>query len=129
MVKLIELIQAGQDLPFELVNAIIFYAGPCPNAPDEIIGPIGPTTSARMDKFTAVLYEQGLLATIGKGERAKEAKSAIQKYNGKYFTITGGVATLLKNHIKSAKIIAYPELGAEAIYELEVEKLPVMVNI
>lgn len=127
--KLIELIKNKQDLPFKLQNAIVFYAGPCPNMPNEIIGPIGPTTSARMDKFTTVLYEQGLLATIGKGERTQEIKSIIENSKGKYFTVTGGVASLLKSCIKSAKIIAYPELGAEAIYELEVEKLPVMVNI
>lgn len=126
--KLEELITKNKDLPIDIKNAIIFYAGPCPANKNEIIGPIGPTTSARMDKFTPKLYEMGLLATIGKGERNQAVKLAAEKYNGKYFTVTGGVASLLKKSIKSAKIVAYPELGAEALYELEVENFPVMVN-
>jgi len=127
--KLVELIRNNQQLPFDIKNSIIFYAGPCPNMPNEIIGPIGPTTSARMDVYTPELYKVGLLASIGKGERSNDVCEAIRKANGKYFTITGGVASLLKNCVKASKIIAYPELGPEAIYELEVEKLPVMVQI
>ncbi len=126
--KLEQLLNEGKSLPFDIKNAVIFYAGPCPAAENEIIGPIGPTTSARMDKYTPILYENGLLATIGKGERSKEVMDSMKKYGGRYFTVTGGVASLLKTCVKTAKIIAYPELGAEAIYELEVEKLPVMVK-
>ena len=125
--KLFKLLQNNEQLPFKLKNSIIFYAGPCPANETEIIGPIGPTTSSRMDIYTADLYERGLLATIGKGERSEKVIEAIKKNKGKYFTITGGIASLLKNCIKSAKVIAYPELGAEAIYKLDVEKLPVIV--
>lgn len=119
--KLVELIENGEKLPINLENAIIFYAGPCPAAPNEIIGPIGPTTSKRMDKFAPVLYKQGVLAAIGKGNPADEAHKG-----GVYFKATGGVASLLQNCVKSADIAAYEELGAEAIYKLEVEKFPVI---
>ncbi len=127
--KFKELIQNDKELPIDLKNAIIFYAGPCPANENEIIGPIGPTTSARMDEITPYLYFcKGLLATIGKGYRSEDVYVAMKSVHARYFTITGGVASLLKKCVKSAKIIAYEELGAEALYELEVENLPVMVN-
>lgn len=113
--------------PFEIKNSIIFYAGPCPAAPYEIIGPVGPTTSARMDIYTEELLEQGLLATIGKGERSDEIIRAHKKYNAIYFGATGGVASLLGKCVKSSKLIAYPDLGPEAVYELFVEKMPLFV--
>lgn len=126
--KLCELLKNNSTLPIDIKNAIIFYAGPCPASNEEIIGPIGPTTSARMDVYAPVLYKNGLLATIGKGERSQEVIESIEDNNAKYFTITGGVAALLKSCVKSAKVVAYPELGPEAIYELEVEKLPLFVK-
>lgn len=115
--KLVEIIEQGEKLPIELQNAIIFYAGPCPSAPNEIIGPIGPTTSKRMDKFAPILYKNGVLATIGKGERTIN--------EGIYFKSTGGVASLLQKCVKKAELVAFEELGAEAIYKLEVEKFPI----
>jgi fumarate hydratase class I len=114
--------------PFEIKNAIIFYAGPCPAAPNEIIGPIGPTTSTRMDDYTEELLQEGLLATIGKGERREEIIKAHQKHGAIYFTATGGVASLLAQSVKSCKLIAYEDLGPEAIYELYVEKMPLFVD-
>ena len=123
-----ELLSKGKELPFDINNAIIFYAGPCPAAKGESIGPIGPTTSARMDKYTPLMYKNGMLASIGKGERAQDVIAFIRAYGGKYFTMTGGVASLMKSCVKSAKVIAYPELGAEAVYELEVENLPLIVK-
>ncbi|MCR4881172.1 MAG: fumarate hydratase [bacterium] len=123
-----ELLMNGKELPFELKDAIIFYAGPCPAAKGEAIGPIGPTTSARMDKFTPLMYKNGMLASIGKGERSQDVIAFIRAFKGKYFTMTGGVASLMKSCVKSAKVIAYPELGAEAVYELEVENLPLIVK-
>ena len=120
--KLMELLKADLPLPIEIKNSIIFYAGPCPANTNEVIGPIGPTTSSRMDIYTPELYKLGLLATIGKGERSKEVYEVMQQTSGKYFVVTGGVASLLKSCVKSSEIIAYPELGAEAIYELNVEK-------
>ena len=123
-----ELLTNGKELPFDIKNAVVFYAGPCPAADGEVIGPIGPTTSARMDKFTPLMYKNGMLASIGKGERAQDVIAFIRAYKGKYFTMTGGVASLMKSCVKSAKVIAYPELGAEAVYELEVDNLPLIVK-
>lgn len=118
---------ADNKKPFEIKDSIIFYAGPCPAAPNEIIGPVGPTTSARMDVYTEKLLEQGLLGTIGKGERSDEIIQAHQKHNAVYFGATGGVASLLGKCVKSSKLVAYPELGTEAVYELTVEKMPLFV--
>lgn len=127
--KLVEMIKKGENLPFELKNSIIFYAGPCPKKTDEIIGPVGPTTSKRMDKFAPILYENGILATIGKGERSQDVKQSIIDSNSLYFSVQGGVASLLQSCVKSAEIIAFEELGAEAIYKLNVEKLPLKLEL
>ncbi|MFA6990265.1 MAG: fumarate hydratase [Candidatus Gastranaerophilaceae bacterium] len=127
--KLVEMIKNKEKLPFDIKNKTIFYAGPCPAKPGEIIGSIGPTTSSRMDKFSPVLYDNGVIATIGKGERNEDVVNAIKKNKALYFSITGGVAVLLSQKIKKAEIIAFPELESEAIYKLEVEKLPVVVEI
>lgn len=127
--KLVEIIHKKSQLPFELKNAVIFYAGPCPKTENEVIGPIGPTTSKRMDKFAPTLYDNGVLATIGKGSRNNEVKQNISKNKALYFSVQGGVASLLKNCIKSSQIIAFEELGAEAIYKLEIEKLPVKLEL
>lgn len=113
----------------DLKNKIIFYAGPCPPTSSEIIGPIGPTTSARMDKYTDFIYSNGVIATIGKGERSKETIDLIKSYNGRYFVVQGGIACYLSDCVKSSQVIAYDELGTEAIRKLYVEKLPVMVEI
>ena len=126
--KFAEILKKNEKLPFDIKNAVIFYAGPCPASSFEIIGPIGPTTSSRMDLYAPELYSLGLLAVIGKGERSDKVYAAMKKFNGKYFTVTGGIASLLQNCVKSARIIAYPELGAEAVFELEIENLPVIVN-
>lgn len=127
--KLVEIINRKDKLPFDLKNSIIFYAGPCPKNEKEVIGPIGPTTSKRMDKFAPILYENGVLATIGKGKRAFEVEQSIKDNNSLYLSVQGGVASLLQNCIKSAQVVAFEELGAEAIYKLIVEKLPVKVEI
>lgn len=121
--KLVDMIERGEKLPLELnnlENLIILYAGPCPGAPGEIIGPIGPTTSKRMDKFAPILYKHGVLATIGKGDRGIDTDKNV------YFKATGGVASYLKNCVKSCKIVTFEELGPEAIYRLDVEKFPVI---
>lgn len=118
---------ADANKPFEIKNSIIFYAGPCPAKPGEVIGPIGPTTSTRMDSYTEQLLEEGLLATIGKGERSPEVLEAHKKHGAVYLTAIGGVATLLGQCVKSSKLIAYEDLGPEAIYELYVEKMPLFV--
>ena len=127
--RLFELIEKKQELPFNIKDAIIFYAGPCPSAPGEIIGPIGPTTASRMDKFSDKLYDMGLLATIGKGERDNATRKSIISNSGIYFTVPGGVASLLAQKIVSCEVIAFDDLGAEAIYKLKVQDLPLKVEI
>ncbi|MBS4760906.1 MAG: fumarate hydratase [Clostridium sp.] len=127
--KMVEYEKEHGKLPFDIKDKIIFYAGPCPPAPNEIIGPVGPTTSVRMDKFSKFIYSKGLVATIGKGERTKETENIILKHNGKYFTAQGGVACLLADCIKKSEVIAFEELGTEAIRKLYIEKFPVSVEI
>ncbi len=120
--KITDTIKCGGKLPFELKNSIIFYAGPCPKKENEIIGPIGPTTSKRMDSFAPLLYEKGVLAAIGKGKRTIAGGYL-------YFKAAGGVALLYQRCVKSAKLIAYENLGTEAVYELEVVDMPLEVEI
>ncbi len=123
--RLCEMLKEKKSLPIEIKDKIIFYAGPCPTRPNEIIGSIGPTTSERMDKYAKELYKQGLIATIGKGDRSKEIKKIIKLSNRKYFTVTGGIAALLSQKIKKCEVIAFEDLGTEALYKLYVEKFPV----
>lgn len=127
--KLIELIKENKPLPIEIKDKIILYAGPCPSKPGEIIGPIGPTTSSRMDKYAPTLYDMGLLATIGKGERSEEVEEAIKRNSAKYFTLTGGIASLIAQKVTKSEILAFEELGAEALYKIEIGNLPVRVAI
>ena len=126
--RLKSMIDKGEQLPFEIKDSIIFYAGPCPNKPNEIIGSVGPTTASRMDKYAVEFYKKGLLATIGKGERNKEVEKAIKNNNAKYFTVTGGIAALLSDKVKKKEIIAFGDLGAEALYSIEVKRFPVKVE-
>ncbi len=116
--KLVRMLDLGEKLPFDLKNAVIFYAGPCPAKNGEIIGPIGPTTSKRMDKFALVLYKNGVIATIGKGDRT------INGLNALYFKANGGIACVLQDCVKKCELVCFEELGTEAIYKLHVEKLP-----
>ncbi len=122
--KIYELMKRGAKLPFEIKNSIIFYAGPCPNKSDNEMNSIGPTTASRMDKYAAEFYNAGMLASIGKGNRNSETVQIIKQTGAKYFTVTGGIAALLAQRVKSCEIIAYPELGAEAVYKLYAEKFP-----
>jgi fumarate hydratase subunit beta len=126
--RFMETLEKGEDLPFDVKGQVLFYVGPAPARPGYPIGSCGPTTSYRMDKFTPLLYEKGLRGTIGKGKRNQAVKDAIKKYQGVYFVATGGVAALLCKSIKSAKIIAYEDLAAEAVRELVVEDFPVTVG-
>jgi len=127
--KMTETLKRGEELPFNLKNKIIYYVGPCPPIENEIIGPAGPTTAARMDKYTPALMDIGLIGTIGKGKRNDEVISSIKKNKGAYFITTGGTACLLASKIKEASVIAYPELGAEAVYSLKIDNFPVTVAI
>ncbi len=125
--RLVEMIDKNEELPFEIKNKIIFYAGPCPCSENCIVGSIGPTTSARMDKFLPKLLEKGLLATIGKGERTQEATEILKKHNSTYFTMIGGIACYLAEKFTKKEIIAFEDLGAEAIYKFKIENLPLTV--
>ncbi len=127
--RIVETINRGEEPPFILKDAIIFYVGPSPAKPGQVIGSAGPTTSYRMDSYTPFLLEKGLKGMIGKGERSREVKESIVKNQALYFVAVGGAGALLSASIKDAKIIAYPDLGPEAVYQLEVEKFPCYVAI
>jgi len=115
------------DLPFSLEGQVIYYVGPAPTRPGMIIGPAGPTTSCRMDPYTPILLERGLKATIGKGRRGKDVIEAMKKYKAVYFVAVGGAAVLISKKIRRAEIVAYEDLGPEAIYRLDVEEFPLFV--
>ena len=124
--KIIEMAKSGEKIPFQIQNSILFYAGPCPNTPDEISGPIGPTTSKRMDDFAIELYKLGVAATIGKGERSECILNYLTDSGKKYFEIQGGIASYLANCVKSSRVVAFENFGPEAVYELNVENLPLI---
>jgi fumarate hydratase subunit beta len=125
--RLHDLLKEGKPLPINLEGAAIYYVGPAPTKPGYAIGSAGPTTSYRMDPFAPLMHERGLKATIGKGNRNQEVREALKKHKGVYLAATGGVAALIAKSVKSAKIIAYEDLGAEAIRELVVEDFPCTV--
>ncbi len=125
--RLVDLIINGEELPFDLKGAVIYYVGPTPPKPGEPIGSAGPTTSYRMDPYAPILIEHGLKGMIGKGKRNKDVKDACKKYKAVYFGATGGAAALIAKAIKKAEVIAYPELGPEAVRRIEVEDFPVVV--
>jgi fumarate hydratase subunit beta len=125
--RLAEMIRDKEQLPIELQGSIIYYCGPTPSKPGEAIGSCGPTTSSRMDVYTPILLANGLKATIGKGPRTEAVKEALIKYEALYLVATGGVGALLSQAIKSAAVVAFNELGTEAIYKLEVFRFPLIV--
>ncbi len=125
--RLIELLDKGEELPFDLTGQIIYYVGPTPARPGEVIGSAGPTTSGRMDAFAPRLLECGLKGMIGKGQRNAEVKEAIIKHKGVYMAAVGGAAALIAKSIVKSEIIAYEELGPEAIRRLEVVDFPAIV--
>jgi fumarate hydratase subunit beta len=125
--RLVDLINKGEELPFDLKGAVIYFVGPTPPKPGEPIGSAGPTTSYRMDSYSPILIKHGLKGMIGKGKRNKDVIEACKKYKAVYFGATGGAGALLSQRIKKAEVIAYPELGPEAVRKLEVEDFPVVV--
>jgi fumarate hydratase subunit beta len=127
--RLAELIEKGEELPMDIMNQTIYYVGPCPAKPGQVIGSAGPTTSGRMDSYASLLMEHGLKGMIGKGIRNQQVVDSIIKYNAVYFAAIGGAGALLAEAIKEAEVIAFPDLGAEAIYKLRVENFPVIVII
>ncbi|HOO55306.1 MAG TPA: Fe-S-containing hydro-lyase [bacterium] len=125
--RIVSAMNKGEDLPFDLRGQIIYYVGPAPAKPGEIIGSAGPTTSCRMDTFAPVLIEAGLKGMIGKGNRTQGVIDAMKKFRAVYFAAIGGAGALMSGCIKSAEVIAYPDLGPEAVRRLEVEDMPVIV--
>ncbi|WP_243438718.1 Fe-S-containing hydro-lyase [Fundidesulfovibrio soli] len=125
--RLVDSLDKGEALPFDLKGALIYYVGPSPAPPGRPIGSAGPTTSYRMDTYAPRLHALGLKGTIGKGKRSQEVKDAMIANKAAYFGATGGAGALLSLAIKGAKVIAYDDLGPEAIRELTVEKFPLLV--
>ena len=127
--RMFEALQNGEALPLELKNNAIYYMGPSPAREGRVIGSAGPTTSSRMDKYTPALLELGLSCMIGKGKRSKEVKESIVKNGAVYFAAVGGAGALLSRAIIDSEVIAYDDLGTEAIRKLTVKDLPVIVVI
>ena len=125
--RLCEAIDAGQKLPFELEGAVIYFVGPSPSRPGKVIGAAGPTTSSRMDAFSPKLIARGLRAMIGKGYRGGEVRDALKKYGAVHLSAIGGAGALLSRYIVSAEVIAYDDLGTEAVRKLEVVDFPAIV--
>ena len=125
--RLYESIQAGEEIPMELKNNIIYYLGPSPAREGQVIGSAGPTTSSRMDKYTPLLLENGLKGMIGKGKRSNSVIDSMKENTAVYFAAIGGAGALLSKCIKKAEVIAYEDLGTEAIRKLYVENLPAIV--
>ena len=125
--RLAELLERGESLPFDPIGQIIYYVGPTPPPPGRPIGAAGPTTSYRMDKYTPALLATGIKATIGKGPRSNEVVAAIRKYKAVYLAAVGGAGALLANRVLSCEVVAFKELGTEAVRKLEVKDLPVVV--
>ena len=123
------LLEEGRELPLELQDSIIYFVGPTPAKPGQAIGSAGPTTSYRMDAYSPLLIAQGLTGMIGKGRRGEEVVEAMKTHGAVYFGAIGGCGALLSNCIKKAELVAYEDLGAEAIRRLEVEDFPAIVVI
>ena len=127
--RLCELVAQGKELPMDVKDAIIYFVGPTPAKPGQAIGSAGPTTSYRMDAYSPILIEQGLTGMIGKGKRGAEVVAAMKAHGAVYFGAIGGCGALLSKCIKKAEVIAYEDLGAEAIRRMEVEDFPAIVII
>lgn len=127
--KMIELLNQGKELPFEIQNQTIYYVGPCPAKEGQVIGSAGPTTSYRMDAYAPTLIELGQTGMIGKGLRGQNVINAMKEFGAVYFGAIGGAGALMAECIKSQEIIAFPELGAEALRRLKVEDMPLTVII
>jgi fumarate hydratase subunit beta len=125
--RLVEALDKGEKLPLDLTNQTIYYMGPSPAKPGQVIGSAGPTTSGRMDSYAPRLMAAGLKGMIGKGNRTQAVKDAMKKYKAVYFAAIGGAGALISKSIKKAEVIAYEDLGAEAIRRLEVENFPATV--
>lgn len=127
--RLVELLDKGEPLPIDVKDSIIYYVGPAPAKPGQVIGSAGPTTSYRMDAYAPALLDEGLKGMIGKGKRSSEVVESMKKNDAVYFGAIGGAGALLAKCIKKVEIVAYEDLGTEAIRRIEVEDLPLTVII
>lgn len=127
--KMVEALDRGEALPFDVHDQVIYFVGPTPAKPGQVIGSAGPTTSGRMDAYSPILIAQGLTGMIGKGLRSPEVIAAMKEHGAVYFGAIGGAGALIAKRIISSEIIAYPELGPEAVRRIEVRDFPVMVII
>lgn len=125
--RMAEAFKEGKDFPVDLKNQIIYYAGPCPAKPGDVIGSCGPTTAGRMDAYTPMLLDNGLAGMIGKGARNQAVVDAIKRNGCVYFGAIGGAGALIAQAVKSSEVVAYDDLGTEAIRKLVVEDFPVVV--
>jgi fumarate hydratase subunit beta len=125
--RLVEALDKGEKLPIDIAGQTIYYMGPAPAKPGQVIGSAGPTTSGRMDAYAPRLMAVGLKGMLGKGSRSQAVKDAMKKHKAVYFVATGGAGALIAQRIKKCQVVAYDDLGAEAIHKLEVEDLPVIV--
>lgn len=125
--KMVELLEKGEKLPFDPAGQVIYFVGPTPAKPGQVIGSAGPTTSGRMNKYSPAMLAAGLKGMIGKGEMGPEVVEALKKHKGVYFVATGGAAALIAKRITAAELVAYEELGPEAVRRLKVENFPVIV--
>lgn len=123
------LLESGEALPFDINGAVIYYAGASPTPPGRVIGSIGPTTASRMDAYTPGLIASGMKGMIGKGPRNMQVVEAIKRHGAVYFGVVGGLAALLSKKVISSEFLAFPDLGPEAVYRLEVYKFPVKVMV
>jgi fumarate hydratase subunit beta len=127
--RIVDILDGDGKLPFDLKNAAIYYCGPTPSRPGSNIGVCGPTTSSRMDAFTPRILKEGVKFLIGKGSRSKMVVSSIKEANAIYFLATGGIAALLSKTVKRADIVAFEDIGPEAVYKFEVENMPLIVAV
>lgn len=127
--RMIETLEKGESLPFDMQDQIIYYLGPTPNREGQVIGSAGPTTSSRMDRYAPSLLDRGLKGMIGKGKRSEEVITSMKKSTAVYFAAVGGAGALLSKCITKSEVIAYDDLGTEAIRRLEVKNLPVITVI
>jgi len=127
--RFIELLDEGLPLPVSLCDEVIFYLGPTPAPPGRHVGAVGPTTSSRMDPYTERLFEQGLKGTIGKGPRSPSLRAVYSRFGAVHFAATGGAAAVLSQSVARCEVVAYPELGPEALRRLDLDRMPVVVAV
>jgi fumarate hydratase subunit beta len=125
--RMVDALDRGEPLPFDIRGQTLYYMGPSPAPPGRVIGSAGPTTSTRMDSYTPRLLEAGLKAMIGKGARSKEVRDAMKKHRAVYLAAVGGIGALISKTIVKSEVVAYPDLGPEAVLKLEVKNFPATV--